>query len=331
VIPADGAPGWADAGVVVPWVAYRFYGDKPLLERHWVPMRRFADYVAEHNPDGIWKSRVGNNYGDWVPAGGKTDKTALATLLHLNTCDLMARIAAVLGKRSEASRYKARHTLVREAFRAAWIRDGNIALPDRSQTLYAMGLRYGVFTEQEKKHAVSELVADLEAGNGHLSTGFLGTPVLLPALSDAGRDDLAMKLLLNRDYPSWGYMLAKGATTIWELWNSDTEGPAMNSRNHFAFGSVCEWIFEYLAGIRPLEPGFRKVEIAPRPGKPGSELESLTAHYHSVRGLISVSWHATPNGTRLNVLLPPKTPGLLRTPSGKRIPLRPGISSHLLD
>lgn len=330
VIPADGAPGWADAGVVVPWVNYQFYGNTELLEQHWEPMQRFVDYVALNNPDGIWKNRTGNNYGDWVPAGGKTDKTALATLLHLNTCDLITRIAKVLGKKEEAARFGNRHVLVCKAFRNAYVRNGKLNLKDRSQTLYALALKYGVFTKAERSKAIAELVADITARQTHLSTGFLGTPVLLPALSDAGRDDIAQALLLNRDYPSWGYMLAKGATTIWELWNSDTEGPGMNSRNHFAYGSVVEWIFGYLAGIQPLEPGFKKVLIAPRPGQAGSELASLTAHYHSIRGLISVSWNVVNGRTHLNVSLPPNTPGTLVTPTGKRIPLKPGYGSHIL-
>lgn len=330
VIPADGAPGWADAGVVVPWVNYQFYGNEELLRTHWESMQRFVDYVMRNNPDGIWKNRTGNNYGDWVPAGGRTDKTALATLLHLNTCDIIAKIAKIIGKKDEEQRYRNRHSDVLNAFRKAYVKQGKLTLKDRSQTLYALALQYGVFTKSEKKTAINELVNDIESRKTHLSTGFLGTPVLLPALSDAGRDDIAKKLLLNRDYPSWGYMLAKGATTIWELWNSDTEGPGMNSRNHFAYGSVVEWIFGYLAGIRPLEPGFRKVLIQPRPGAEGSDLTSLTAHYHSIRGLISVSWNVVNGKTHLNVSLPANTPGVLVTPSGKKKSLKPGYSTHTI-
>jgi alpha-L-rhamnosidase len=325
-IPADGAPGWADAGVVVPWVAYRFYGDQALLRRHWEPVRRFVDYVIQHNPDGAWANRRGNDYGDWVPAGGQTDRTALATLIHLNTCDLAARWAQVIGKEADAHRLLLRHRRVRKAFRKAWCAGGRIR--GGSQTLYALALHYGVFDPVEKVAAVGALAADIEARGDHLSTGFLGTPVLLPALSDGGRHDLALKLLLNRDYPSWGYMVAKGATTIWELWNSDTAGPDMNSRNHLAYGSVGEWIFGWLAGIRPAEPGFRRVLIHPHPGAPGSELTRLTARYRSIRGPIEVEWRVTADSFLLRVDVPPKTSAVVVLPDGSRVSARSGSSSY---
>ncbi len=325
VVPADGAPGWADAGVVVPWVAYEFYGDKALLRRFWEPMRRFTDYCIQHNPDGIWANRRGNDYGDWVPAGGVTDKTALATLLHLNTCDLASRWAGVLGRKADAHRLALRHRQVREAFRKTWCTTGRIK--DGSQALYALALRYGVFDPAERPVAVAALAADIEARGTHLSTGFLGTPALLPALTDGGRHDLALALMLNRDYPSWGHMIARGATTIWELWNSDTAGPEMNSRNHFAYGSVCEWIFGWLAGIRPAEPGFKKVLIQPHPGAAGSELSSLSARYDSIRGPIEVAWQVTPDAFLLDVDIPRGTTATVILPDGARRTCRPGQAS----
>lgn len=302
--PPDGAPAWADAGIIVPWTVHRFYGDERILEREYAAMKGFNDFVARNNPGGLWLNRKGNDYGDWVPAGVETDKKPLGTLIYYNSTRLMEKIARVLGKPGDAALFASRAAHIAGAFLKAHVRGGSIR--NGTQTLNAMAVACGILPARLREKAVANLVRDIHARGDHLSTGFLGTPALLPVLTESGHGALARKLILNRDYPSWGYPIVRGATTIWERWNSDTEGPAMNSRNHFAFGSVGEWLFRHLAGIDPDEtdPGFGRVLIRPNPGEPGSELDRAAARYDSIRGPVSVAWRNTPGAFHLEVTIP---------------------------
>jgi alpha-L-rhamnosidase len=168
---------------------------------------------------------------------------------------------------------------------------------------------------------VERLVKDIEQRGGHLSTGFLGTPFLLFTLADHGRADVAYRLLLNETYPSWGYMLLKGATTWWERWNGDTGDPSMNSYNHYAFGSVVAWVYRYVAGIdtTPDAPGFREIVIHPHLD---ARMPSAQAEYESVYGKISSQWSAPADGPfTLRVTIPPNTKATVFLPliPGKRV------------
>jgi alpha-L-rhamnosidase len=180
-----------------------------------------------------------------------------------------------------------------------------------------MALELGIAPEKHRAAIALDLVADIRKRGWHLSTGFSGTQMLLPALSEAGYHDVACRLLLNRDYPSWGYTIKKGATTIWELWNSDTEGPSMNSRNHFAFGSVGEWLFRYLAGIdlAPNSTGYKHVLIHPHPSRPAGELRWVKAAYDSIQGRIASEWKVEPSAFTLSVEIPANTKATVVIPA----------------
>jgi alpha-L-rhamnosidase len=185
---------------------------------------------------------------------------------------------------------------------------------------------------------LSNLVKEIEARDGHLSTGFLGTPFLLFVLADHGRLDVAYKLLLNETYPSWGYMIAKGATTWWERWNSDTGDPAMNSFNHYAFGSVVAWVYRYVAGIDAAAPGFRQILIRPRldPG-----ITAARAEYDSVYGRIVSDWSGSAGGPfTLKLRIPPNTtahvylpapPGAKQTEGGKPVASKLESGHHVVE
>ncbi len=171
---------------------------------------------------------------------------------------------------------------------------------------------------------VDKLVKEIESRNWHLSTGFLGTPFLLFTLADHGRSDVAYRLLLNDTYPSWGYMLSKGATTWWERWNGDTGDPAMNSYNHYAFGSVVAWVYRYAAGIDPppAAPGFREIVIHPHLD---SRMTSARAEYDSVYGKIVSDWSGTPAGPfSLKVTVPANTTATAFLPAIPAAHLRDG-------
>jgi alpha-L-rhamnosidase len=167
-----------------------------------------------------------------------------------------------------------------------------------------------------KPLAMGRLIADIEKRNWHLSTGFVGTPYLLAALSDNGRADVAYRLLLNDTYPSWGYMISKGATSIWERWNGDVGDPSMNSYNHYAFGAVVEWMYRHVAGIDMASDsqGFRKIEIHPLPE---ARLTRVHGEYDSIYGKISSDWRTEPSGQfTLNATIPANTTAIVYLPAG---------------
>lgn len=314
-LPPSGAPAWMDAGVIVPWTVYLCYGDRRILERNFDAMAGYVDFLDANNPSGLWVSRRGNDYGDWVPAGAHTDKTMLATLFFYYSATLVARIAQVLGREQEAERYERIARRVRRAFNRHFLKGDRYE--KATQTINALVLGMNVVPARLRKKVAQDLVDDIRSRGWHLSTGFVGTQWLLPVLSDAGYDDVAYRLLLNRDYPSWGYMIEKGATTVWELWNSDTEGPAMNSRNHFAFGSVGEWLFRYLAGIdlTPDAPGYRHIVIHPHPLTPDSEVNWVDARYESIQGTIRSAWRLTQDQFELSVRIPANTHATVYLPT----------------
>ena len=315
MLPPAGAPAWMDAGVIVPWTVYLCYGDLRILEQHFASMARYVDYLTTNNPGGIWENARGNDYGDWVPAGEKTDKTMFATLHYFLSATLLARAAHALGREADAQKYRAVADRVRDAFNARYLKGG--VYENATQTVGALALAFGVAPEEARSSVAQQLVDNIESRGGHLSTGFGGTQWLLPALCETGHADVARRLLLNRDFPSWGYMIGKGATTIWELWNSDTEGPGMNSRNHFAYGSVGEWLFRYLAGIDTAEdgPGYAHVVVRPFPGCAGGELSQVTGTYESIRGRIISAWRVTPTAFELCLDVPANSRATVHLPA----------------
>ena len=270
---ADGAPAWGDAGVIVPWTVSQVYGDVRLLETHYASMAAWIEYLDSANPDHLWKNRRVNDFGDWLSIDADTDKEVLATAYFAYDTALMSRIAKLLGKTEDAAHYDALFAKIKAAFNAAYVTEDGRVKSD-TQTAYVLALRFDLLPDDKRAAAAKHLVADIEAKNGHLSTGFVGVGYLCPVLTDAGYADVAYRLLLNDTFPSWGYSIKHGATTIWERWNGWTaEGGfgdvGMNSFNHYSLGSVGEWLQRYVAGIDldPDAPGFERVLLHPRPNR----------------------------------------------------------------
>jgi len=317
VVTTDGSPGWGDAGVIVPWTLYRCYGDERLLERHYEAMRSWVEYIRSANPDLIRKNKLNNNYGDWVAIGSETSKELLATAFFAHDADLLARTARVLGREDDWSSYQALFERIRAAFVAAFLDDQGRVLGD-TQTGYVLALRFDLVPGELREKTVSHLVRAIEEKGGHLSTGFLGVKHLLPALGEGGRFDVAYRLLMNETFPSWGYEIRNGATTIWERWDGWTEekgfqDPGMNSFNHYAFGSVGEWMYENVAGIDFDEsaPANERIVIWPRPG---GGLTHARASYDSIRGGIESDWNLEGARFELTVAIPVGTDALVYVP-----------------
>lgn len=270
---SDGAPAWGDAGVIVPWTMYLAYGDTRLLERRYDSMKAWIDYIDSVNPDHIWIKRSNNNFGDWLNVNADMPREVLATSYFAHSTDLFSRMAEILGHHEDAAKYRA----LRDQIKAAYMRefvsaDGKIK--GDTQTCYVLALWFDLVPATMRPMIAKRLTDDIMiARKGHLSTGFVGVGYLCPTLSSIGATDVAYTLLENDSYPSWGYSIKHGATTIWERWDGWTEekgfqDPGMNSFNHYSLGSVGEWMASTVAGIDldPKQPGYKHIIIHPEPG-----------------------------------------------------------------
>ncbi|KAB8195988.1 Bacterial alpha-L-rhamnosidase [Nonomuraea phyllanthi] len=313
-----GAPGWGDAATVVPWHLYRVYGDERVLRDSLPSMRRWVDHVERHNPDLIWRNKVGSHYGDWLQAGVTTTREVMATAYFALSAGLTAKAAAVLGLQDVADRYAALRERIGAAFAAAFVSaDGRIT--GDTQTGYLLALAHGLVPEPLVPAAVGHLVADLERRGGRLTTGFAGVGLLGPVLSAYGHQDLAYDLLHDDRYPSWGYSIKRGATTIWERWDGWTEengfGPvAMNSFNHYALGSVGEWLYGGVAGLGQEEGsvGYRRPLVRPLPG---GRLTWASASYDTPLGRLASRWQISGGELTLEVQVPPGAHATVHVPT----------------
>ncbi len=309
-----GAPGWGDAGVIVPWTTWMQYGNKAVIEDNWNAMQRWMDFIQNRNPDFLRKNGVGPNFADWLAPDQNTNKDLLATAYWALIATMLSQMGRAIGKEGDAKRYDDVLHSIRSAFQKAYIKE-NGTVGTGTQTSYVVALYTKMAPAALEPMLVDKLVKDIEARDWHLSTGFLGTPFLLFTLADHGRSDVAYRLLLNDTYPSWGYMLSKGATTWWERWNGDTGDPAMNSYNHYAFGSVMAWVYRYAAGIdaTPDSPGFKEIVIHPHLD---ARMTSARAEYESIYGKIVSDWDGTPAGPfSLRVTIPANTTAKIFLPA----------------
>lgn len=333
--------GWSDAGVILPWTLYRRYGDTAVIEENWPAMQRWLHYVADANPDYLWLRRRGIDLGDWLsvmstdpdvapdPAEATTPKTLVATAYWARCAELMAEMAGAIGHTEVATGYTRMRQRVGEAFQRAFVRDDG-EVGNGSQTSYALALRFGLVPRSLRTRAGARLAANVERRGTLLSTGFLGTPCLLDALADAGQPQVAVSLLLQTRYPSWGYMIDHGATTMWERWNGNAVDQSMNSFNHYALGAVVGFMYRRLGGIEEAAPGFRRIRIDPLYDP---RIPRVRAHYDSCLGLISTELDGNASGlTRLQLEIPANSRAevhLPGRPSAWRLDGRPLRSAGL--
>ncbi|MGF7153732.1 alpha-L-rhamnosidase [Novosphingobium gossypii] len=330
------SPGWADAGVILPWTVWQRYGDTAIVERNWAAMTRYMRFIAQHNPDHVWRNLRGYDYGDWValdakePGDETTPKDLIATAMWKRSADAMAQMATGARRQPEAERYAQLSNDIAAAFAAAFVRpDGSVG--NGSQCGYILALRFGLVPATLQAAATQKLAADIGRRGTLLSTGFLGTPFSLDALADQGQHALVYDLLLRTAFPSWGYMIAKGATTIWERWNADMADASMNSYNHYALGAVAGFVFRRIAGIDPLEAGFLKWRFDP---VLDPRLNRGGATYDSVVGRIVTDWTyksgrfeariTVPANSRAEVCLPARSADAVRE-GGKAVADAPDV------
>lgn len=292
---------WGDAGVICPYVIWQFFGATDRAAEHWDGMNRYMDSIlAEGNKHNSEKALT---YGDWLNFDKEgTSHQLLGLAYRAWNCRLMKEMAEALGKSEEVSKYAAEYENSRVLFANQFLAEKE----KLTQTACALGIYMDLLDGEVYQLAADTLVQLLADNNNYLTTGFVGTGYLCPALSKIGRSDLAMQIVVNEDCPSWFYEINNGATTIWERWNSYTEEDGfgdvgMNSFNHYAFGAVLEWMIGYLGGILPATAGFETVSIKPFLK---SGLTTLDISYQSVKGPISVKWNIEGTTAKVELTTP---------------------------
>ena len=322
----DFGTAWCDAGVICPWTIYKAYGDTRIIERCWEPMAKFIKWRLSESKDFLGVVH-GNEWGDWLALTEKTPLDYIDTAYFAYSTSLMADMAKAIGKTKEASGYEELFDNIKSAFNKKYVKpDGTLAVD--TQTAYAMALYMDLLPDDLRMAAAAQLAKKIRDNDIRMGTGFLGTRPLLPMLSSAGQNDLAVRLLQSRKFPSWGYEIEQGATTIWERWNSYTkdkgfggeQNASMNSFAHYSFGAVCEWMFYGLAGIDTDGPGYKSLIIRPMPPSPKSNpdqppIDWVRAHYDSIHGRINSAWKREGERFELQVTIPANTTATVYLPT----------------
>jgi len=314
-----GSAGWADCGVSLPWEVYVYYGDLRALAEHFESARLWVDFVAERNPDFIWKNGRGmNDWGDWMSASKRgTPKELGATAFFAHSADLVGRMAAVLGRADDEDKYRKLFENIKRAFLQKYVSpDGIIsAYPgsvdgETAQGNYALAIGFDLLDEPLKSRALEHLSTAIEKADGHPTIGFWSPAALLMVLSANGHHADAAKMLGLETPPSWGYM-ALHSGTFWESFDSDVKN---HSLNHWTHSSVGEWMWRNIAGINPDEtnPGYASFVIHPRPCK---EVSWCKAKYNSASGLIKVGWRLDNQGFTLDLQVPPNSSAMVYVPA----------------
>lgn len=304
--PDQASPGWADAGVILPWTAWQRYGDTAIIDQNWEAMTRYIGFIEAHSDNHIWARGHGWDFGDWLaldsrwPGDHTTPPDLIGTAMWKHSTDAMIDMARATGRTEAAERFAAMAARIGEAFVKTYVRpDGTVG--NDSQTGYILALNYDLVPMDLRPALAARLRDNIVRRGNLLTTGFLGTPASLDVLADAGLDATVYDLLLRTDYPSWGYMVMKGATTTWERWNSDAGDVTMNSFNHYALGAVIGFVYRRIAGIDPIAPGFSRFRVNP---VLDARIASGGADYDAMPGRISTDWTLGKGRFRLKLRVP---------------------------
>lgn len=325
---------WSDAIVMIPWKLYRMYGDISFLSDNYAAMQKYMNSYEKNVDDGLVVR--GFNYGDWLAQdgekfkqsiNGRTESVFLASAFYLECLRIVSETAKLLGDSAE-SVYRVKYQKSLDRIRAEYITpNGRVAVD--TMTAQALALCFGIVPAENAKNGARVLSENARAHSYKVTTGFAGTPYLLFALADNGFIDTAFKILLNSSFPGWLYEVDMGATTIWERWDSllpdGTPNPdGMNSYNHYAYGSVMEFVYRRIAGIEATEAGFNKIRVAPNPCL---ALKNFQGEYDSVKGKIVSKYEQKngkiiyeielPSGAEAEIVLPNEAP--VKVCSGKHV------------
>jgi alpha-L-rhamnosidase len=318
--------GWADSALIVPWNVYLAYGDVTVLAQQYTSMKAWVEYMRRAaGPQYLYNT--GFTFGDWLAfattrsdyPGATTDKDLIQTAYFAYSTRILAETAALLGKKEDAAAYSGLLENIKTAFQKEFV-TANGRLSSNTQTAYALALAFHLLPESMEKAAAARLANDVREFK-HITTGFLGTPLICHVLSDYGYWDEAFMLLNRKEYPSWLYPITQGATTIWERWDGQKpdgsfQDKGMNSFNHYAYGAIGEWLYRRVAGIDidPAQPGYKHIFIQPHPG---GGLNQVSSSIESIQGRIASSWEIKEGKIRLQIEIPANTTATVRLPRAR--------------
>ncbi|WP_231617607.1 glycoside hydrolase family 78 protein [Novipirellula aureliae] len=310
-----GSPGWMDAATIVPWQVYLRTGDKEILLENYDMMAKLVGWYRDHYADGVVTNVAG--FGDWLQPYasnniGDTPHAVLATLFYANSVQILANSARVLGKNVDAEKYgKEADAVKQELTNHFFDSDGKLQNAPETQTAYILAIAFDLIPARRQAQAANHLVRLIDEADGHLRTGFLGTPFINQVLDQTGHEEVAFSVLFKETYPSWFYSINQGATTMWERWNSYSHedgfgNVAMNSFNHYAYGAVGQWMYERIAGLSPdpAEPGYKHFFVRPIFGGP---LTSAGAELETAYGKAASEWRNTGDKVEMTVTVPSNT------------------------
>ena len=319
----DGAAAWSDAAVIIPWRLYTAFGDKEMLREQYPMMKTWVEYVrSKCSENGLWDT--GFQYGDWlaldIESGstdrtGGTDKYLVANAYYAYSTGILRDAAKELGYEEDAETYARLREEIVEAINREYV-TATGRLVSETQTACVVMLYFDLAKPAYRERILRTLEQNINAHHGHLTTGFVGTPYLCHCLTENGLHTLANEIFLKEDIPGWFYAVKRGATTIWERWNSilengDFDTSGMNSLNHYAYGSIGSWLYEKVAGIRPAAPGYKKILLQPTLTRGMTEVE---AAYESIYGTIRSAWTCRDGRITVDVTIPANTTATLRLP-----------------
>ena len=323
----DAAAAWSDAATIIPWTVYQVYEDQRVLEEQYESMKGYIDYITEHcGENGLWQT--GFQYGDWLALDkeesadrtGATDKYLVANAYYAYSTKIVYQTAEILEYKEDAKKYKDLYEEILRKFNQEYI-TATGRMVSETQTGCILALYFNLAEEKYRKRITESLKTNLANHKNHLATGFVGTPYLCHTLSENGLHDLAGNIFLKEDYPSWLYAVKKGATTIWERWNSimpdgSFDESGMNSLNHYAYGSIGDWMYEKLAGIQNIEPGYKVLKIEPKFIK---GITSVAATFESVYGTIRSAWCCQDGKITVDVTVPANTQAYIKLPEKEEV------------
>ncbi len=335
--------GWGDVIVSLPWALYQYYGDSEVLEENYEAMERWVEYqrstAEQDNPEEtgplneerkqhlkfIWNT--GFHFGDWLTPSASLNldtgdvemmQSAVLTMDIVPTiffgmnCKRMSEISKILCRQEQAEYYDGLFSHIRSAFQYEFV-DEQQQLKSRFQGIHVLALHAGLLEGEAKKNAEARLVELIHQNGDKLDTGFLSTPFLLDVLTEIEQDELACRILMNEECPSWLYEIRQGATSIWESWQAVLPDGRCSylSMAHYACGSVGSFLYHYFGGLYPLEPGFKKIRFAPRWDRILSHAE---VEYESVYGKIACAWQREKECLKIRVMVPANTEAEIELP-----------------
>lgn len=321
---------WGDVIIYVPWALYQSTGDIRFLEENYDAMTKWLGYELWQAGIGvpyIW-GLGGMHYGDWLApdtskVGGMTRADYTSTEYMAHSADLVSQIAKILGKDSDAKKYAQEYENTKKAFQTYLVKpDGHLRRD--FQSAYVLALEFNLLTPEQRQLALDDLVKNIEKNGNHLTTGFVGTPYLLPSLSDNGRTDKAYDLLFQDTCPSWLYEVKVGATSTWERWDllkedgtaNYQQGSDSDSFNHYAYGCVGDWMYRNSAGIQPASAGYKTIRIQPLMDK-ANRMTSAKSSHKTPYGVVSVDWTKSGGTFKMNVTVPCNTTAQIVLPNGQ--------------